>query len=291
MKIFFLVPAAVFLAGGASAATLTANATAIAVDPPSVPDSVVNFSSDITDSELNVVVQDSRDGGSLIETANATFGSAGGSSSVKVSSNTGTISVFGTASHAEREVTLEDERGNLNTWQSTASGSAFGRITEKATASADGTVTIRLDFDGNWNARGDGLAGTPGVDFSANVGTTDFIYRDDFVARDDMPLSIGLGSVDSFVSISFDVTAGQMFEFFATLGVSTSQGTADFSNTGTLSIDTTPGLFLTFEDPDFLSGPGEDPLPDPPAEVPLPAGLVLLGSGLGILATRRRRAS
>lgn len=274
---------AITLAAGASATTITASLFA---------DAGTLFPTAIISDQVNDTVSDTDYQGD----AAAAISVSAASASAVVNLAAGTVKFDARASTGSRRFG-ESREGSISSldvrleerFQVTGSG------TVSFTAAIDGTLAATFVDPGNVGVR----AGTSasllarivdplGLSIDRTVGFDNFASSIDSVAfsnanRGDSRSRI----IDDAVAVSFDVADGDFIDLLFSIeaGASTKSGpfvtasTADFLNTATLSFATSSGVSITPSNSAFLSG---TTAPDPLAPVPLPAGLPLLLTGLGL---------
>lgn len=218
----------------------------------------------------------------------------GSEASVSIDAVTGTFKALSDTSGVE-DLGIEEDSIILRNLDY----SANGFLLEQVTVTGQGSITFLTDYDGFWD-----LEGVGGFSPYFSVAIDLFIIegtlptpkgdpkRDGYTIGNagnrSAPLS---GSVEGTLSATTQVDGEKSFNLRSSLGTDIERGfgVVDFSNSAYLTYVTTGTVEVSFGDPLFLSGVSPDPVM--PSTVPLPAGGLLLFSGLiGIAGLKRRKS-
>jgi hypothetical protein len=237
---------------------------------------------------------------------NTAGSAASGAVTSSMTTPVGSASAFASANIATGQIrasasanggTYYTNIGSQQYWTSSAGAAASALMSETFTAVGSGTVTFSLAYNGSWNVAGqpyvsccDPLAGVVSGVFNPswllNVGLTlgGNGVLDSAYFTSVSPSGPASGSIGGILTATGSLVAGGTYGISSVLDLflSDSIGLFDFSHTATLSVTTSPGLLLAFDDPRFLTSPVN------PAPVPLPASALALSIGVAALGMAKR---
>jgi hypothetical protein len=158
------------------------------------------------------------------------------------------------------------------------SASALSWVSEELNVSGTGSVTFVMRLSGDWAV--DALEEYGGIFLIGDMllNTEDEFNRiATYGLFQEEPDYVASGVVDEILWYELAVDGEQKYEFFASSFVSIGNVAQNgaVSLAASLSIEPSDGVLLAFSDPAFLGGSS-------PAPIPLPAGGVMLLSGLAI---------